>query len=269
MSMKVPEQFSTLVLGRERVTVQALVAELGLKEVTVRNYLSRMHRGGSLERIGRGRYLVKRRAGLPQKLPADLLRPVKLIRRSFPDLEPVAWASSMVSEYMHNVPGRDLLVVDVKRGSAGRVAEFLAERGILVLRDPAEDVLGTLAWSDLTPLFLFGMGERIASTRADGYRVATIERVWLDMYYLITRRGLPFPLHEMGTILANALRAGAISVDTMLKYSSRRGLRAELLFVLYELGKLYDDLDALVSVLPHGRRANGWVDEVVTGAQEA
>jgi hypothetical protein len=264
--MKVPARFSALVLARDRVTVEGLVDELGLSEVTVRNYLSRMLREGALVRTGRGRYKVSRDAPATPALPRDLARTLSMVSGAFPDLEPVAWSISMVAQYMHDVPGRDLLAIDVKRGAVWPVGEYLAGRDVLVIRDPDEGLLDSLAWSNLRPVLLFGMGERSASSSMDGYRVATVERIWVDLYQLCTRRGLPFPLHELGTILVNAVRSGAVSVDTLLKYSSRRGLRTEALLILHGL---WPGLDELSAMLPFGRKADAWVEEVVAGGREA
>lgn len=267
--MKVPPEFSALVLSRDHVTVVGLVKELGLSEVTVRNYLSRMLRGGVLARTGRGRYAVTREAHAAPRLPRDLTRTLTMVSRAFPDLQPVGWSSSMVAQHMHDVPGRDLLAIDVRRKAVGPVREYLAGRDVLVIEDPDEGTLDAFAWSNLRPVLLFGMGERFASTPMDGYRVATVERIWVDLYQLCTRRGLPFPLHELGTILVNAVRSGAVSIDTLLKYSSRRGLRTEALLILHGLWREVPGLDELGAMLPFGRKADAWVEEVVAGGREA
>ena len=268
MSMMVPQKFSTHVLERENVTVEELVRELDLKELTVRNYLSRMKREGLLRRVGRGRYTVDHGVRSTPEVPDALERILTMISREFPQLSPVAWSSSMLSGYMHNVPGRDLLVIDVPRNAVVRLADHLAARDILVFKDPGPEPLDAYAWSNLEAVFLFGKGETVASVPLDRYRVATVDRIWVDLYFLCTRRDLSFPLAELGVVLTNAYRSGAISVDRMLMYSSRRGLRSEVLLMLYELGKADPDLGTLRGVLPYGERALEWIEQVVIGASE-
>ncbi len=268
MSEKVPQEFIDSVLGREYVTVEEMVDELDLKEVTVRNYLSRMKREGLLRRVGRGRYVVDRGLASAPEVPRALDGILSTVTGAFPRLSPVAWSASMLSSYMHNVPGRDLFAIDVPREAVDRIAEHLVARKVLVFKDPGPDPLDMFAWSGLEVVFLFGRGETAASVPLDGYRVATAERVWVDLYFLCTRRGLAFPLAELGVVLANGFRAGAFSVDRMSLYASRRGLRSEVLVMLFELGRANPDVGPLRDVLPYGERALGWIEQVVIGGSE-
>lgn len=266
--MKVPESFSMYVLDKDYVTVERLVKDLMLKEVTVRNYLSRMKQEGLIERVGRGRYMIVQGAVSIPDVPPGLQEVLTVIARSFPDLGPVAWSVSMISEYTHNVPGRDLYVVDAPRHLAAQLSEFLFDRDILVFLDSRSERIDSYAWSNLNPVFLFGRGETIASMPVDGYRIALVDRIWVDLYYLCTRRDLPFPLAELGVVLVNAFRDGAISTDRMLKYSSRRGLRTEVLLILSGIDRESDGISMMDGIIPHGRKAFQWIDEVVIGGQE-
>ncbi len=266
--MNIPQSFSRYVLEREYVTVDELVSELELKEITVRNYLSRMKREGLLRRVGKGRYVVDRGVGSAPEVPEALERVLVTICEAFPQLSPVAWSSSMLSEYTHNVPGRDLFVIDVPRKAVDRLADYLASRDVLVFKDPGPDSLDSFAWSNLGVVFLFGRGETIASAPLDGFRVAMVERVWIDLYFLVTRKNLAFPLEELGVVLRNAYHSGVVSVDRMLMYSSRRGLRSEVLLILFDLGRADPDIPTLRDILPYGERALGWIEGVVAGAME-
>lgn len=266
--MNVPQRFSTHVLERENVTVDELVRELDLKELTVRNYLSRMKREGLLRRVGRGRYTVDHGVRSTSEVPEALGRVLAMLSQAFPQLSPVVWSSSMLSEYMHNVPGRDLYVIDVPRNVVDRLADYLVARDILVFKEPGSDPLDTYAWSNLEAVFLFGKGETMASVPLDRYRVATVDRIWVDLYFLCTRRELTFPLTELGVVLVNAYRSGVFSVDRMLMYSSRRGLRSEVLVILFELGRTDPNIGTLRDVLPYGERALGWIEQVVIGGTE-
>ena len=108
----------------------------------------------------------------------------------------------------------------------------------------------------------------MASVPVNGYRIALMDRIWVDLYYLCTRRDLPLPLHELGVVLLNAFRAGTISVDRMLKYSSRRGLRAEVLLIVYGIGRDGNENRMVDGILPHGMDAFDWVNEVIDGGRE-
>jgi hypothetical protein len=266
--MEVPESFASFVLAKEYVTVEDVAVELGLKEITVRNYLSRMSREGTIDRIGRGRYRVVDHVRTAPGIPPGLQTVLDLVLDSFPDITPVVWAASMVSDYMHNVPGGDLFSMDVSRNIASQLRTFLTDRGHLVFVDPDADTFEGFAWSDIEPIFLFKRGEVFASVPIDGSRVASLDRIWVDLYYLRTRKGLPFPLAELGVMLRNLVGGGAVSIDRMLRYSSRRGLRSEVMIILYELGKEEPDLHVLESVLPRSRNAGDWIEEVVSGSLE-
>ena len=266
--MEVPESFLSYVLEKEFVTVEGASQDLDLKEVTVRNYLSRMKRDGLIERVGRGRYVMMERDRVPPHIPDGLKSVLDLIEDSYPDLGPVVWSVSMISDYMHNVPGGDLYSIDISRDIAIQLKTFLGDRGVLVFMDPDPISIEDYSWSNLEPIFLFRRGEQFASIPMNGHRIAMVDRIWVDIYYLCTRKSLPFPLIELGVVLRNLITSGSISIDRLLKYSSRRGLRAEMMLILYELGKVDPNLHLLERILPHSPKAEEWINEVVIGGLE-
>lgn len=266
--MEVPGSFLSYVLEKEFVTVEDAVSDLDLKEVTVRNYLSRMKRDGLIERVGRGRYVMMERDRVPPHIPEGLKSVLNLIEDSYPDLGPVVWSASMLSDYMHNVPGGDVYSIDVSRDAALQLKTFLGDRGVLVFMDPDPLSIEDYSWSNLEPLFLFKRGEQFASIPMNGHRIAMMDRIWVDIYYLCTRKDLPFPLVELGVVLRNLITSGSISIDRMLRYSSRRGLRAEMMFILYEIGKADPDLHLIERILPYSDKADEWIHEVVIGCLE-
>ena len=265
--MDVPERISRFVLKEPSMTVDALASRAAISRTSAGNYLSRMKRAGLVEREGPGSYRPARRKADTIRPPPAIGSLLAMLSKAFPDLDPVVWWTSLASPYLQNAALRELVVFDIPQPRALAIAEFLRDRDKLVFVDPTPDELSAFAWSGLGPVFIFARNEREATEVHAGLRVATLERVWLDLYFLVTRKRLPFPLGELGGFLANALREGAISVSRLMRYAERRGLREEVCVLLYRIG-IEADLDAIRSLLPFEDRSVEWVEEVVRGAVE-
>ena len=93
--------------------IQAAVneAELGLKDASLRSYLSRAVEQKLIHDAGRGWYS---RLGEPVRLDPKPLRPlIKAIEKAFPLLDFAVWSTGQLNPWMHLLIARPVLFVNV------------------------------------------------------------------------------------------------------------------------------------------------------------
>ena len=97
--------------------------------------------------------------------------------------------------------------------------------------------------------------------------IPTPERVWLDIYHLITRKELSFSPGELGLIFANMLRKEGVNFNRFLRCAQRRNLRDEMIIFLYSL-KQSSQLPIPDRLLVGKKEVLMVINEMVEGARE-
>ena len=96
-----------------------------------------------------------------------------------------------------------------------------------------------------------------------------MERLWIDIYYYSTRKGLAFDSFELGLIFVAMVKQGVINFDRLLRYATRRGCFNEILLFLYELRKQNTKLNQILEEgnLFGRREVFTVIDAMVEGAK--
>lgn len=97
------------------------------------------------------------------------------------------------------------------------------------------------------------------------FLVPAPERLWLDLYYFITRKEFSFSPNELGIIFANMLDKEGVNFNRLLRYASRRNIRDEVIIYLYSLKK-FSQLLIPDNVLVERKEALKTIEEMVKGA---
>jgi hypothetical protein len=237
-SRSVPDNVLEYISKREVVSVDDLASDLDVSRLTARNYLSRLVGMELARRIGLGLYKVGREEAVGPELNPEVSKLVDVLRERFPMADLVVWSLSMLSDYAHYAIGRDLMFVEAGRVISGSVRDFLLERGYHAVLNSEK--------RDYREYALYGERLVFVLEREERYGIEgstpTLERIWLDLYYLVTRKELSFPAGELGTIFVNMLRRDGVNFNRLLRYAQRRGLRDELVVFLYRLRESYPGL---------------------------
>jgi hypothetical protein len=85
------------------------------------------------------------------------------------------------------------------------------------------------AYEDGTEVIVLAKRDRYGTRPWKGkVSFADLERVFVDLYALSSRKGLPFPEEEVLGALGNALAENTVSRGALRKYSKRRYVYADL-----------------------------------------
>jgi DNA-binding Lrp family transcriptional regulator len=233
--LSVPNKVLQYITERETVSVEDIARDLKVSPITAKNYLSRLARMGMLKGISRGLYQLKKGDAVSMKLSPELLQLTQEIRERFPMGNFVIWSLSMLADYAHYSISRDIIFIEASKILSASLRDALIAKGYRVTLLPENRDFWEYAYYKERPLFILERKELYGLVWLDGNFVPTLERVWIDLFYFITRKQLKFDPSELGTIIANIIDREGMNFDLLLRYAGRRGLFREVLVLLYEM----------------------------------
>ena len=265
--MSVPQRVIEYITRREVVSIEEIVRDLGVSRTTAKNYLSRLAKMDIVKRIGRGLYQIGGGQMPTVKLPSHLLDIARYLRQRFPMVQFTIWSINMLADYAHYAVGRDLIILETAKMLSPSMRDALIEKGYDVILNPTKKDFREYTYRREKTIFILERKERYGLFGDGDLLIPTLERIWLDIYYLITRKELSFSPGELGRIFANILRGEGINFNRFLRYAQRRKIRDEIMIFLYNL-KQSTDLDIPDTIFTGKREALKVIDEMVNGAKE-
>lgn len=265
--LPVPKKLVEYVTRHETISVEEVMQDLAVSRITAKNYLSRLVKMDIVKRIGRGLYQVGSGATATIRLSPELSLLAHDVREHFPMAQFAIWSINMFADYAHYAVGRDLIVFETDRILSASIRDALIERGHRTILNPEKRDFREYAYSNEKTIFILERSEKYGLFKVNGILVPTPERVWLDIYYLITRKDLSFSPGELGLIFANMLRREGVNFNRFLRYAQRRNLRDEMIIFLYSL-KQSSKLPIPDVLFVGKKEALKIIDEMVEGAKE-
>jgi len=253
--MSVPESVVEYVNKQRVVNAGQMSEDLQISIGSARNYLSRLKSEKKVIRTGKGAYQVSNSENRLE-VPADVENIRDVIKEMYPSGDFVIWSLGMLANYAHYEVGKDLIVVEAGKALAYRIRDVLLSAGYNALLNPSRK-----AYREYTYYEYVLIEERMERFGVRG-NFPEPERLFVDVYFAITRKMLNFSAFEVGIIYGNALRMGDIDLRRLLTYSSRRGIGTEMTIILYEIMKRKDMSTEEFFKKQHGTIIN----EIIQGA---
>jgi len=231
----VPQKIIDYAMKQETITLEDIIQNFNVSRTTAKNYLSRLAKMDIVKRIGRGIYQVGKGTTATAELSPELSRLAQDLKRSFPMAKFVIWSINMLADYAHYAIGRDLTVIETDRILSPSMRDTLIQKGYHAILNPEKRDFQEYAYYGEKSVFVLERNEAYGLSKLDETIVPTPERIWLDIYYFITRKGLSFSPGELGLIFTNMLRKEGVNFNRLLRYARRRNLRDEIIIFLYNL----------------------------------
>lgn len=263
----VPQKVAEYVTKHETISVEEVMQGLDVSRTTAKNYLSRLAKMDIVKRIGRGLYQVGKGATATIRLTPELSTLANDTRKRFPMAQFTIWSVNMLADYAHYAVSRDLIILETDKTLSASIRDALTERGYRTILNPEKRDFREYAYSSEKTIFILERSEKYGLFEIDGILTPTPERVWLDIYYLITRKELSFSPGELGLIFANIIRGEGVNFNRFLRYAQRRNLRDEMTIFLYSL-KQSSNLAIPDALLVGKKEALKIINEMVEGAKE-
>ncbi|MGV9103460.1 MAG: DUF6577 family protein [Candidatus Thorarchaeota archaeon] len=263
----VPQKVIDYVTRQGTVSVEEMMQDLSVTRITAKNYLSRLAKTGITKRIGRGLYQVGKGTTVAVRLPPEVSLIGQFVKERFPMATIAIWSLTMLADYAHYAIGRDLVVLETDRLISPSIRDALIEKGYRAILDPENRDFKEYAYYSDKTIFILERKEKYAVFESEGLLIPTPERIWLDLYYFLTRRCWAFPPSELGLMFANMLRKEGVNFNRLLRYARRRNLRDEMIIFLYDMRRS-SQLPIPESTFVGKKEVLSTIGEMVRGAKE-
>lgn len=263
----VPQKVVEYVSRHETISIEEMMQDLDVSRTTAKNYLSRLVKMGVIKRIGRGLYKVGKGSTVTVRLSPELLHIANHLRQRFPMAQFTIWSINMLAEYAHYAVGRDLIVIETNKILSPSIRDVLMEQGYHAILNPESKDFREYAYYRDKTIYIMERSEKYGLLEAENLLIPTPERIWIDIYYLITRKELSFSPAELGRIFANMLHREGINFNRLLRYAQRRNIRDEMIIFLCDL-KRCTKLAIPDTLFVGKKEAPKVIDEMVEGAKE-
>jgi len=263
IKMAVPDKILEYLREKQVVAISEVSEEFNISEVTAMNYLSRLTSLGLANRIGYGKYEYGKSDDSSLIITPEAQRVIDLVER-FGEENILVWSINMLSNYSHYAIGNDLLFVETNSGIKQSVRDILLQLNYNVVLDPVRRDFRDYSLSNRDTIFVISRKEKYGINK-DEPIIPTAERIWVDLYYYITRKDLTFSSFELGVMLVNMMNSNVLNYDRLLYYSNRRKIRDEIVIILYELIKKTNK-ENLFKVLFKRKNIMSTIDQILDGA---
>jgi len=260
--MSVPDKIIEYIQTKELVSIEDVAQKHQISKTTAMNYLSRLSSLGIVNRVGYGLYQY----GAPGKISIPVTPETKNIADllgKFGEKNLRIWSLSMLSNYSHYTIGKDLIFIETNTTLKRSIRDMLIQNNYQAIIDPTKRDFKDYSLTNKEPVFIIDRKEKYG-LNSDDPKIPTPERMWVDLYYYVTRKELSFSPYELGTILGNMIKSNIISYDRMLYYSNRRKIRDEIVIILYEAFKKIERESSL-NVIFKGKGTVEKVNEIIEG----
>lgn len=261
----VPDKVVDYIRKQETISIEDIMRNFNVSRLTAKNYLSRVTKMDIIKRVGRGLYQRGKGTTAVVELSPEVSQLAQYIRECFPMASFVIWSLDMLSDYAHYSIGRNLIFLETDKILSASIRDALIKKGYRAVLNPENKDFLEYAYYNEKPIFVIERKEEYGLDRLGNFLVPAPERLWLDLYYFITRKEFSFSPNELGTIFANMLDKEGVNFNRLLRYASRRNIRDEVIIYLYSLKK-FSQLPIPDNVLVERKEALKTIEEMVKGA---
>lgn len=233
----VPQKILQCISDKQIVSIRDIAQIFGLKPTTAKIYLSRLAQTRSIKKVGRGLYQIGKGEPIVMRPSPELAKIASELREAFPMAKFAIWSLQMLSGYSHYMIGKDLVFIETSKMLSASMRDVLASKGYRTVLKPGKRDFQEYTYYPEMPIFILERKEQYGLMMFEGNLIPAPERIWADVFYLVTRKNLTFDPFELGVIFSAMVDWEVINFSRLLRYSERRGIFREILIFLYELMK--------------------------------
>lgn len=174
---------------------------------------------GSIQRIGRGKYILGHTRQFTPQITKKILRVNRSMQHNFPYLKYIIWHVSDINSFSQHLVNRDICYVEVEREAVDAVFEILREKYKYVLRRNFSD--DVYFGESVIVVRALVTGSPVQMIR--NIKTITIEKLLIDLF---SDRDFDYLKgNELTHVFRNAFSMYTINNDRLLRYASRKGKR--------------------------------------------
>lgn len=196
-------------------------------------HLFKLVNSNVLIRTGRGMYATVRKPMFSPKPTDDIIEVSNLLQTNFPFAKFCIYQDEIISPLQHHLSSNCIIYVETERDSAETIFDFLKGEGRPVFLRPSKDIVYRYVNMDSRTIFVKNLVSEAPLQEVSGIPMPTLEKLLVDIlrdsdfFYLQGR--------ESERIIENAFKMYSVNRNRLFRYSNRRKIKDELLFILTNL----------------------------------
>ena len=235
--LNVPKKARNYLALTKVVSIDKMSRDLRISKISAKNYLSRA------EKLGLGvkaaqKILVQAKREMPE-MTLEKKKTVSAIREGMPFMDLAIWSLQDLNKYAHNMVMKNIIFIEAQKDYAKPIQEVLWGKGFNASVLGHSPNIGYLLEILREPVLIIPRNDKSGTIKdsADAHLfISTFEKIIVDIYFLTTRRGLKYPLPELGTAMSNLFRFGySLNFSLLNQVAMRRHVAEEIKSALYFL----------------------------------
>ncbi|MFH1200278.1 MAG: DUF6577 family protein [Candidatus Micrarchaeota archaeon] len=235
--VQLPDGIRKYILEHDLITADQLAKDFEISNTTASTYLSRTITAGIATKIA-PKTIIHAPRDLPE-LTAEKKRVLSVIREQMPFIEISIWSSQDLNKYAHNIIAKSLVVVEVGEKVGDAVKDTLQSKAIkAVLYTSKQDAKTALELPE-KPVLVINRSDKtgtIQDARDPHLHNPTFEKIFVDAYFLSTRKNIGPPSSEIAASISNVFGfKHALQLSLLNAVAQRRHVEKEFHNLFYQL----------------------------------
>ena len=202
-------------------------AEPDIKKTTVNWRIYELVRNGTLQRIGRGKYVLGRELKYFPEISTKEIKISKLILKEFPFINYCIWTTSNLNEFSHHLSSFQFLLVEVEKEALESVYFTLKDNFNSTFKKPAIEMLEEFISNQPNSIIVNSLVSEAPVQNIKNIPTSSLEKLLVDLY---CDKNLFYFLqgNELAHIYKNAFDKYTINQSKLLRYADRRRKKKQI-----------------------------------------
>jgi len=183
-----------------------------------------------LERIGRGKYMIRKFKLYIPNINQKLIELHKTIQNEFPFAEICIWDTRWLNEFMKHQPGKFNIIIEAEKETAQAIFNFLIGIKDKVFYNPDKNMWEHYLGSN-DNIIIIDLISEAPLKRVDNIYIPTLEKILVDIISSMDTIA-PYIESEIDIIFSEILNKYSINFDKLLRYSRRRSKQDEMKLII-------------------------------------
>ncbi|MBN1634332.1 MAG: hypothetical protein JW917_09225 [Ignavibacteria bacterium] len=198
-----------------------------IEDNAIRSRIYELRKKGLISDVGKGIYTLSDKPMWQPFENKSVLKIIRLIEKSFPEIDFVVWNTNLLSEFMNMIVFKNIIIIETENIVSENVFFYLKEKKIKdIYFKPDKKELEFYTGINKVTYIVKSLITK-SPVQKDNRHYPRIEKILVDLY-CDSDLFIAFQGSELKNIWLNSFRKYAVNISTLKNYSRRRGKFQEI-----------------------------------------
>lgn len=202
-------------------------AEPEIKRSTVNWRIYELVQNGTLQRIGRGKYIVGTELKYSPEISSREIKINKMLKKEFPFINYCIWSASMLNEFSQHLSAFQFIVVEVEKEAIEAVYFTFKDNFNSTFKKPAKEMVEEFISNQPNSIIINSFVSEAPVQNIKNIPTSSLEKLLVDLY---CDKNLFYFLqgNELVNIYINAFDKYTVNQSKLLRYADRRRKKEQI-----------------------------------------